>query len=34
MAAKERLKVDDHIASAPAKVCDGQAPLTSKKQLG
>jgi hypothetical protein len=31
---KERLKADDHIASAPAKVCDGQAPLTSKKRLG
>src|SRR5262249_9400890 len=31
---KERLKADDHIALPSAKVCDGQAPLTSEKRLG
>jgi hypothetical protein len=30
----DRAKAGDHIASAAAKVCDGQAPPTSKKRLG
>src|SRR5262249_17939820 len=31
---QDRSKAGDHIASAPAKVCDGRAPPTSKKRLG
>src|SRR6516225_5193016 len=31
---QDRSKAGDHIATAPAKVCDGRAPPTSKKRLG
>src|SRR6516162_2466325 len=31
---QDRSKAGDHIATAPAKVCDGRARPTSKKRLG